>query len=446
VDTWSVHPWADGPPLDEADLPLALDAAAAHMRGLARTFVGLPAWIRTLELTGGRDSRLVLSLLLAEGLAEDLVCVTWGDETLPDVVVASAIADRFGLDLRAAGRERRAAVARRDHARPQAPPVDAGRAAPPPEAGAVTFEERLRHHVWLSSGASSVWDLSPTIRRPSPSLALSGLLGELLRSNLSRTGTLRSFDDLLAYHRAGELRYDRARVLRPDVSRHYAALVERRLEELRSGSDDPRDVADGYFQRERQRRWFGPAHENDTRNRLFPLYSLPAMRVAFGAGASRRRAELVPFGVMRSCCDDLARMRFAGKQWAAAAVAGAPHADAYPVEPEPTPWRPPRWQGRVRERLRRARPPAVARRSSPSGVGEAARMQGLESKVPVLRELVDLGAGHPFHDLVDRRALERAITDLPSLDFQGRRAVHDAVTAAIWLAGGEAPVAPITDA
>ena len=73
-------------------------------------------------------------------------------------------------------------------------------------------------------------------------------------------------------------------------------------------------------------------------------------------------------------------------------------------------------------------------------------MRDLEAKVPVLRELVDLGSGHPFHDLVDRRALQRALTDLSSLDFQGRRSVHDAVTAAIWLSGTEAPVAPITDA
>ena len=44
-------------------------------------------------------------------------------------------------------------------------------------------------------------------------------------------------------------------------------------------------------------------------------------------------------------------------------------------------------------------------------------MRDLEAKVPVLREMVDLGTGHPFHDLVDRRALERALGDLPSLDF-----------------------------
>ena len=73
-------------------------------------------------------------------------------------------------------------------------------------------------------------------------------------------------------------------------------------------------------------------------------------------------------------------------------------------------------------------------------------MGDLEAKVAVLREVFDLGAGHPFYDLVDRRALDRALTDLSSLDFQGRRSVHDAAAAAIWLSGAEAPVAPTTDA
>jgi hypothetical protein len=299
----------------------------------------------------------------------------------------------------------------------------------------------------VSSGALSIWDQSRSTRRPGSSLALSGLLGEVLRTNHSRTNHMRTYDELVAYHRAGMFGFDRAEVLRPDVRRHYAGLVEDQLDALRTASDDPRDVVDGYYQQVRQRRWLGVGQENETRNRFFPLYSLPAIRTAFGVGPERRRAEVVHLEVMRACCDELARMPFAGKQWAPDAVDHLPDADAYPVEARTPPWAPPRgprnptlrgWARRVRRR------PTTRRRDAPGTVGEAARMRDVEAKLPVFREMVDLGPQHPFYDLVDRRALERAMGNIADLDYYGRRSVHDAVTAAIWLSGAEAPAAPIT--
>ena len=55
----------------------------------------------------------------------------------------------------------------------------------------------------------------------------------------------------------------------------------------------------------------------DNRNRLFPLYSLPATRVAFAIGSHRRRLEALPFELIRATCPDLATLPFAPSAWPA---------------------------------------------------------------------------------------------------------------------------------
>src|SRR5699024_298548 len=105
VETWSTLPWVDDP-VGSRSVADAVEEAAEHLRALARLCASVPAWLHTNELTGGRDSRLVLSLLLSIGAAHDFVHVTWGRPDLPDVVVAGQLADRYGLELRAAGRPR----------------------------------------------------------------------------------------------------------------------------------------------------------------------------------------------------------------------------------------------------------------------------------------------------------------------------------------------------
>ena len=316
--------------------PSAIEAAAAHMRRLARTFVAVPAWLRTMELTGGRDSRLVLSLLLGGGhrprarrtsRGGTRTCPTWWSHPPSPTASASTSAPpgATGGRPRCSGGPRLGARRR---------PAPVGLTAPTATAGAapIVFADQIRHHVWLSSGALSTWDLSRSTRRPGSSLALSGLFGELLRTNYSRTNRMRTFDDLIAYHRAGDVPASIApEVLRPDVRHHYAALVERELEELRTASEDPRDVVDALLPAGTgSAGGSGSVNENETRNRLFPLYSLPAIagRVRGGPGAAARRGR--PLEVMRACCDELARMPFAGKQWRARRPRRLPDAEALP--------------------------------------------------------------------------------------------------------------------
>ena len=82
-----------------------------------------------LELTGGKDSRLVLAVALRAGLADSFTCVTYGPEHLPDMQVARSIAEAL-----------RAASTRTS--RPATSPVAVG---PAPRAVPATRAPHLRH-------------------------------------------------------------------------------------------------------------------------------------------------------------------------------------------------------------------------------------------------------------------------------------------------------------
>ncbi|NLV54237.1 MAG: hypothetical protein GXY13_01350 [Acidimicrobiales bacterium] len=436
---WSAQPWRSTE-LDghdpEALYPVAIDA----LREALRAQVAVPAWTRTLELTGGRDSRTVLALLLAEELTDDLVCITWGSPALADVQVAGALADRFDLDLRAQGRPRRprragpAATGTGASAAASPAPGAADAAASPEE----TFEQQVRRHVWRTSGGMSIWDMSRQARHPSPNIVLTGQYGELLRTNYARTTGLGTRGDLERFLRGGGFAFDAAGLLRPEVRRELDRQVIEYLGRI-APDDGPEDAADAFYLTVRVRRWFGSIQELDNRNRLFPLYTLPAIQVAFAIGPRLRRAERLPFEIMRACCPDLATMPFASKPWPAELVAGWPDADRYQVAPPVTPWRPPRPSLRQRARGWLGREPAPRPREVPKLAGEESAMRDIEAKIPVLRRFADLGPDHELYRYLDHDATMQAIDEVADLRYMARKGVHDAVTAAAWLAGAEEP-------
>jgi hypothetical protein len=442
---WSDAPWLDpagapGGPSDQAD---AIASAVDHLRALVRAFAALPSAGRTLELTGGRDSRMILALLLAEDLARDFVYVTWGPPTLPDVVVAGELADRFGLDLRANGRPRTggmgtraaagAAVATPSMSAPATATAGPSAASTGPP---LSYEDLLRRHVWRTSGASSVWDLSIQTRVPSPAFVLTGQFGELLRTNYPHTTAIRSVRDLPAYVRTGAIGFDAAGLLRPEARAHYDGLVLDQLDALRPPGGTAQDAIDAHNQVARLRRWFGTSHELDNRNRLFPLYSMPATRAAFAMGSRRRRAEELPFEILLATCPELATLRFAGSAWPADLMTGRPDAGRYPTSPVDPPWRAPGPLRRARRRWVRRRPPAPGSAKVGTAV-EADRMADLQAKIPVLRSFLDLGRDHRLYEILDHDRTLQAVGRLADHGFLARRAIHDAVTAAMWLEGAE---------
>ena len=57
----------------------------------------LPSDRRHADITGGRDSRLILALMLEAGVTDAFDFRTIGAPHAPDAVVGARIAERFGL-------------------------------------------------------------------------------------------------------------------------------------------------------------------------------------------------------------------------------------------------------------------------------------------------------------------------------------------------------------
>lgn len=443
VDRWSRTPWWGVDPIPAGDRAEAIASIGRTIQTAISTHAAMPGARRTFELTGGHDSRLVLAMALEAGVEQRFSYATWGEPSLSDVEVARHLAEMLDLEHTSAGATRR----RRNGPGPTTSAVP-GQVPDPGSGSTPTFEAALRHHVWATSGGRSFTDQIRPGLWPTSDVAICGVFGELLRSVHPGARALRDERDLAAYVVSGELHGDAAGLLRPEVRDRLDRQVIAQVSALHDGSRPVEDAFGAYYLTTRLREWFGTGNPFDHRNRLYPLYALDTVRTAFALGAEVRRSELIGFELTRSAGAGLASAPFAAEGWPRAAVAGRPDAHLYPTfTPDPA-WSP-RW-GPIRARWRRdVRPRAVAVARQvlhrprpapppPTNVVDLRHSTGLDEKLPVMQQLLDLGADHPLFDLVDRSAAHRAVAGLAVAGHHERRAVYNMVTAAVWLGGNEA--------
>ena len=415
VHTWSARPWLPVGDEDVDDLAALVERVRDDLAGIVRVHAAVHARAKIANLSGGRDSRLVLALLIHEGLTDQFVFNTFGSADLADTVVATTIADRFGLQHRASTRRA---------------PTAAGAVAPP-AAPQISYEDRLRHHVFMTSGLLSTWDLRLFARRRAPDMVLTGLFGEAYRTIYPGKLGIRAMDEVFTQVRGKGFGFDAAGIFKPEVRAHFDAQVIAALEAALPEGGTPQDALDGFYLGGRLRRWFGPQPDTETTNRVYPLYSLRATRAAFALGTQRRWSDVLMFELMRGTNDELTAMPFATSTWPEAAIAHLPDADRYRAAPKtaaPT--------NKIKRLLR---PP-----TSTKSVNQEAQNRALDDKIPVLRAQLDLDANHPLFDLYDRTALNAAVERFEQLDYKQRRGVHGAVNTAMWLNEAEARYTPDT--
>jgi hypothetical protein len=405
-----------------ADPPTALEEARAEMVTAIRTALREPGTQGSLGLTGGKDSRLLLALLLAEGLASDIEYQTLGADDLPDVVVARQLASAFGLrHVTSPGfAERWAWRQRVDNAVRESTMADW-----------PSREIAFRITAWMASGMGNAGE--PQLGRlPHCGTAqLSGLFGESLRTNYAATLRFRSkaqaarFPDNLQPGSAGILDHEA-------LARYRAELHELLFEGTTEG-DSPQDVVDTFYLRQRLRHWLGTKLEVDTENRAFPLYSITAMRLAFAIGAENRHAEWIHYQLMRTSCEQLIHTPFTSGDWPSQAGAGlvAPATYADPVPPSPPPPRP---RDLVHQRLASLRrqvgpTPRPKIRTVAREYRERERVIDLE----IMRKLFRHDASNPAFELIDASAVSRALDHFDKLSEGQRLQLYGALTAVIWL-------------
>jgi hypothetical protein len=370
-------PWMPTDDLRDLTTSQLLDLAYDELADAVRTTVDLPGGSYRADLTGGKDTRLITAVALREGLADSFSFQTFGPPNLPDVRVATEVAQRFGL---------------RHEVRFE------------PPAHRQTFEERIRAFVKATDGMANLWYMR-TRNRGWPEIRMSGTHGLLLRSKSRVDEQARSDADLV--RGLDKMRFGAARILRPEVVRELrdASLAEL-LDPDVTGSLI--DRFDSFDLRASQRHLLGALGDLESDVRITPLTSTKLVQVAYALGGSARISELIHLELTRRYSDALAAHPFAEEKWR---------------RPPPD------------------LPLSVAADISPTGVATPADKAQLVQRMQVgsfperskaLREVLS-DPHNPAWDFVDRPATIAALDRFGDLAPWERIELFGAATAAIWL-------------
>jgi hypothetical protein len=381
-------PWTFPDNETATDLDRLMQTVRDDIASALRAAVELPASQRRADITGGKDSRLILAALISEGLVDSVDFYTFGAPSLPDVIVGKDVAKRFGLSHQA---------------------------QTPQPLTEEDFDQRLRIHVFQTSGMLGAWDMKSPIP-VATSVHIAGTCGEILRTNFPGYRDITSADHMLRAFQAG-MPFDTLGLLKPELRAYYDEEATSSLLAGPWDGNEPLDLIDVFYLKNRLRRWFGTDQEIDCWNRVFPLYSLVGVRAAFAIGPSRRRNDFIPFEVMRRCSAELTKVPLAKGRWDEELIRDLPDA----------------------EEFRAIHPPEVPPTSSDGrATPREWQAERLERNRDVLERVLGGDPQHPVFELIDRDAAVSAIDSIRELSANDRIQLYGAATAAIWLGEGEA--------
>ena len=392
-------PWRQ--PL-EGDPRELLDQVHADAVTSIHAALSYPVERRVAELTGGKDTRLILAILLGEGLAEQFEYRTWGEQDLPDVVVARNLTQMYGLrhEVGYEQSRRQRVIERQLRLEASYPGVSAR-------------ERQLRVNVGAWDGMRNAWELEAAKPPFGDCVALNGTYGEAFSSNYLQTNRHRNHADLrqtLLVH----MKFGAAGILKPEALEHYRNEVMAAAYEGCSLDDAPQDVIDSMYLRHKARRWFGSTQETDENNHVLPLHSSFGVRLGFALGARVRRRQWIYRELYQRTCPPLAELPFTSKPWSEVEVPDR--------RPEP----------RRAAKLH----PIPMPSSRPSGVRTAVterRRRSEDQDVELMRRYLLDDPSNPIFDLLDRGRVEQAVNGFAGLFEQSKKQLYGALTAAVWL-------------
>jgi hypothetical protein len=375
------HPW-----IPDADLGRVGEDQLIHRAGVAllstiRAAAEAPIGRRLFDLTGGKDTRVLLALAVGAGITDRFEFFTVGPPSLGDVQVAEHLAGRYGLR----------------HTVERALASD-----PTPYRDAIgTFVER-------TGGMANIWNANRT-RPPEDQLRVQGLPGELLRAVGPPPDGVETMDEVAEFLRRRILRGKLGLIRDGDVSRRYEELE---LDHLRGEPLRRLSPADAYHAYRSTRLTpsarYGAVAQLVDHPRVQPFHSSTVLAVALALGRDRRRGELAHRELIRTASTQLAAEPFAGEEWRALQQAEEQQA---PKPPE------------AEALIARGHRLAFDRRRR------------------VFDEIVD-DTANPAWELIDRATVIDGLDHFGELKPRARQEIYGALTAALWLGADDGVVPP----
>lgn len=386
-------PWLALGALAEASPDELLAVVRAELR--AGIELALALGEPTVELTGGKDSRLVLAGVLELGVADRLPFETAGPPHLADVQIAQEIAADHGLQ--------HTRVFQRADADP------------------LPHHELFDRFVEETAGMVNGWNARPLLER-SGALRISGLNGEALRTHrrLEPTWT----PEQRAATVAASAPSSSLGLARPELEELLTEGFGAALDDATARTTTLHDAVDTFLLGVQTRQQYGPLDALQPADRIIVLTSLRAIRAAFALGGPARHAEWAHFATIDAVSPTLARTRFAGDGWPAGLGALVDR----DLPELAAPGRPTRGRARTTGPRRAARPAS-------GGPLMASLHQRL---TPERRTTLETHLGDPANpvwELLDRPAALDALERYEELGPKQRKELYGAATAACWIAG-----------
>jgi hypothetical protein len=278
-------PWLDHGDLSAADPDEVLDVIARTIEQALVAALALPAEHPYMDLTGGKDSRLVLAVALSAGLADQFVLRTAGPPDLKDVQLASGLAKAFGLR----------------HESGLLWPVDDR-----------PYIEKVTTFVEATSGMVNIWDQKAPRSSPAE-VRVSGMSGECLRAHVP----LRPPPTHEALYPTVRKQYlaRSLSLLHPESQSALDQLLSEEIDDHGIDGANPLDRLGTFMIRTRARRYRGPMDDLESDFRIWPLASFQAVRAAYALTPEQRQDEYVHHEIMRRSSSTIVEYPFAGPGW-----------------------------------------------------------------------------------------------------------------------------------
>ena len=361
-----------------------------------------------LQLTGGRDSRLVLALAVRAGLLQDVDIVTNGKADTPDVIVAKDLATSLGL---------RHTLLKWDDG--------------------VVDRHRLCSHVGRVAGAVGCTDGSTFLSKDGR-MTLSGFYGETLRTHWPDIPDYQDLQSVVTGYLARPS--GKAGILQRDA--YTAALTDgvRGILEPAEQVAGPEDLFDAYSLQHRNRRWLAARPERFA-DKFLPLYYPPATELAFQMDWRDRVAGRIhntiieragrlfsdppyymPGGLYKPATTNLPMRKGQNKQTAKYLQDTV---DGYQRRLD---------KKNIDELVLKHVENAFNNTKPPAAIaGACATDPSLIRRQEAYRELIAARDDNPVFSIVDRDRLIDAVNRLPTMNTYVALQVHGAMTGVIWL-------------
>lgn len=405
-------PWHAGSTLDGADPATLIDAVEAALEEEVVAASKITTERTTVDLTGGKDSRLVLALAMLGGATERFGFRTDGPPAILDVEIASELAALTGVRW-TNGVDRTGTAARRR---------TSGRL----DRHGLPWRERMADYVRDTYGICNISDTSgrsyeTSVEEGPGRVRVSGLSGELLRSTLTF-----ELPDERALLRRFDRHFGHLDLLRPEWLAWYRTAW---IDDVVSGSPSATWNArhDSFLLRTQVRANCGPRLELMPLRSIMPLSSLAAVRAAYALPDTARVEERVHREIIARASPRLAEHRLTKGTWQHARPA-----PSWAIEPRRRRWR--RAPDPRAHRLDRPpTKPAVDARTSLPASNYREALAGHTETVALLRELA-ADRSNPAWDVIDPAAVVAATERFATLPRAAHVELLGAATAALWLA------------